>query len=204
VRTLIAAAFLALILAAFCPPVAAQNAPPTFLFVLENGGSPIGAIRVFSVGFSTGAISEVSGSPFNAGLGPASLALDPTGRFLYVANNLSDDVTAFSVDPVSGALTELPGSPVSIGGETQAIGIDPTGRFLYVFAINGPGQSLFEFTIDGVSGALAAVPSAVQPGSPRPFRLIPKEIMRTSALGRPVWALRTRSLSAPLISPPER
>lgn len=163
-RTLIAAVFLVLILAAFCPLATAQNASPAFLFLLENGGSPTGTIRVFSVNASTGAITEVPGSPFNAGLGPESLALDPTGRFLYVANNLSDDVTAFSIDPTSGALTELPGSPASIGGETQAIGIDPTGRFLYVFAINGPGQSLFEFTIDGVSGVLTAVPSAAQPG----------------------------------------
>jgi len=159
-----AAAFLALILAAVCPPVAAQNAPPTFLFVLENGGSPTGTIRVFRVNSSTGAIAEAPGSPFNAGLGPASLALDPTGRFLYIANNLSDDVTAFSVDPASGALTQLAGSPSLIGGETQAIGIDPTGRFLYVFAVNGPGQSLYEFTIDGMSGVLTAIPPAASPG----------------------------------------
>ena len=69
------------------------------------------------------------------------MAVDPTGRFLYVANNLSDDVTAFSVDPTYGALTAAARVALSIGGETLAIGIDPTGRFLYVCATGARGRA---------------------------------------------------------------
>jgi len=162
VRTIIATAIFALILSSFCSPLAAQTAPPAFLFLLEGKGVPTGTIHVFSVNPSTGAISEVSGSPFNAGLIPQHLALDPTARFLYVTNQESQDITAFSVDASTGALTQLPGSPFLIGNEPEAMGIDPTGRFLYVSANGAQGQFLYEFTIDSATGVLTAAPGSPQ------------------------------------------
>jgi DNA-binding beta-propeller fold protein YncE len=164
VRTIIAAAIVLLIFTAFCSPLAAQTAQPTFLFLLEGKGVPTGTIHVFTVNSSTGAITEVPGSPFNAGLNPAQLVVDPTGRFVYVTNEQSEDITAFSVDASSGALTELPGSPVSIGAMPIAAAVDPTGRFLYIFAtniVNGVDQEfLYEYTIDSVSGVLTPASSS--------------------------------------------
>ena len=97
-RTIIAAAIFTLILAAVCSPLAAQTSRPTFLFLLEGKGVPTGTIHVFTVNSSTGAITEVAGSPFNAGLTPNQLVVDPTGRFVYVTNQQSEDITAFSVE----------------------------------------------------------------------------------------------------------
>ena len=157
-RTIIAAAIFTLIVAPFCSPLAAQTTRPIFLFSMEAKGVPTGTIHVFSVNSSTGAITEVPGSPFNAGLIPEQLVVDPTGRFVYVANEQSEDITAFSVDPSTGALTELPGSPFPIGGGPQAIAIDPTGRFLYVssslVSSGQPIYNLYEFTIDSATGVL--------------------------------------------------
>ena len=116
-RTIIATAIFTLILSSFCSPLAAQTARPAFLFSLEGKGVPTGTIHVFSVNPSTGAITEVPGSPFNAGLIPDQLVVDPTGRFVYVTNDQSEDITAFSVDASTGALTELPGSPFPIGNQ---------------------------------------------------------------------------------------
>ena len=151
--------------AAFCSPVAAQNTPPTFLFSLEGKGVASGTIHVYGVNAATGAITEVPGSPFSAGLVPEQLVVDPTGRFVYVTNEQSQDITAFSVDPSTGALTELAGSPDSIGTPPNlstpvASAIDPTGRFLYVFAtsiVSGSTEEfLYEYTIDTVTGVLNA------------------------------------------------
>ncbi|HSZ18224.1 MAG TPA: beta-propeller fold lactonase family protein [Candidatus Acidoferrum sp.] len=164
-RTIIAVAIFVLIFAAFCSPLAAQITPPTFLFSLESKGVPSGTIHVYSVNAATGAITEVPGSPFSAGLVPEQLVVDPTGRFVYVTNEQSQDITAFSVDPSTGALTELAGSPYSIGTPPNlstpvASAIDPTGRFLYVFAtsiVSGSTEEfLYEYTIDGVTGVLNA------------------------------------------------
>ncbi len=141
-----------------CAPLAAQTVLPSFLYLLEGKGTPTGTIHVFSVNSSTGAISEVPGSPFNAGLSPNQLVVDPTGRFLDVTNQSSQDVTGFSLDPSTGALTELPGSPYSIGTQPITSAADPTGRFYYVFAtgslIGIETEYLYEYTIVGVTGVL--------------------------------------------------
>lgn len=159
-REVIAAAIFTLILTVSCSPLAAQVAQPTFLFLLEGKGVPTGSIHVFSVNSSTGALTEVAGSPFDAGLAPNQLLVDPTGRFVYVTNEQSEDITAFSVDPSSGTLTELPGSPFPIGGAPVTSGVDPTGRYFYVFATNITNgalwEFLYEFTIDDVTGVLTA------------------------------------------------
>ena len=163
-RTIIAAIIFALILAAFCSPLAAQTAQSTFLILLEGKGTPLGTIHVFSMNSSTGAVTEVPGSPFNAGLVPGQLVVDPTGRFVYVINDQSQDITGLSVDAATGALTELPGSPFPLGAAPVTAAADPTGRFLYVFAtsvINGvAGEFLYEYTIDSVAGVLTATSSS--------------------------------------------
>ena len=161
-RTIIPAAILAFILGATCSPMAAQTSQPTYLFLLEGKGVPTGTIHVFSVNSLTGGISEVPGSPFNAGLTPQYLALDPSGRFLYVANQQSNDITAFSVNSSNGSLTELPGSPFPIGSQPVAMGIDPTGRFLYVSASSATARGIYEFTIDGIAGVLTPTPGSPQ------------------------------------------
>jgi 6-phosphogluconolactonase (cycloisomerase 2 family) len=164
VRKLFATAILTMILGMFGAPLAAQNTPPVYLFLLEGRGEPVGTIHVFSVNTSTGVLTEVPGSPFNAGLIPQSLVVDPTGRFLYVANQESTDVTAFSINASTGALTALPGSPVFIGSAPEAVAVDPTGRFLYVSASSAQGQSIFEFAIDPVAGVLTPGQSSPQAG----------------------------------------
>jgi 6-phosphogluconolactonase (cycloisomerase 2 family) len=164
VRTIFAPAMFALILALFCAPMEAQTTRPTFLFLLEAKGVITGTIHVFSVDASTGALTEVPGSPFDAGLTPDQLVVDPTGRFVYVVNSQSQDITALSVDPATGALTPLPGSPFPMGATPVTIAVEPTGRFLYVFATNlviGVVQEfLYEYIIDSVTGVLTLTSSS--------------------------------------------
>jgi hypothetical protein len=151
VRTIFAGLLYFFICALTCSPMLAQAPPPTFLFLLEGRGVPTGTVHVFRVNTSTGGITEVPGSPFNAGLLPNQLTVDPTGRFVYVINQQSQDITTFGVDPLTGALTQLPGSPVLIGTQPITAAPDPTGRFFYVFAttnVNGLEQELlYEYTI---------------------------------------------------------
>ena len=44
---------------------------------------------------------------FTAGTGPGSVTVDPTGKFAYVANCGSDDVSAYTIDSTTGALTQI-------------------------------------------------------------------------------------------------
>jgi 6-phosphogluconolactonase (cycloisomerase 2 family) len=168
-RARLAVAFLPLLLAVFSPPVAAQSPSSVYLFLMESKGVPTGTIHVYAVNSSSGALAEVPGSPFDAGFSPIGIAVDPSGRFFYVVNEISDDITGFSVDPSTGTLTPLPGSPFLVGGfaageQPHAIAIDPTGRFLYIATstdtAHGLIQNFHEFTIDNATGVLTAAPSS--------------------------------------------
>jgi DNA-binding beta-propeller fold protein YncE len=64
---------------------------------------------------ATSALTNVSGSPFPAGAGPLAVTVDPTGKFAYVANNGSHNVSAFSIDATSGGLFTVAGSPFAAG-----------------------------------------------------------------------------------------
>jgi 6-phosphogluconolactonase (cycloisomerase 2 family) len=184
-----------MLLGAFGVPLGAQTTDPTYLFLLEGKGVPTGTIHSFSLNTSTGALTEVPGSPFSAGLGPEQMAADPTGRFLYVANQNSKDITAFSIDPGTGSLSLIPGSPFFLGAEPVTMGTDPTGRFLYVFAgifANDFSQEqLFEYDIDSVSGALTLTTSPPTIWEPRPGTLITSIVF--NAIGSMAYLGRTAS-----------
>src|ERR1700680_659292 len=160
------AILLGCILVALCPPLAAQSNRPIYLYSLEINGAGAPPLHAFSVNSMTGALSEVPGSPFAVGSSPCCIAVDPTGRFVYVANSTSNDIAGFSVSPSTGVLTPLPGSPFVTGNNPVALAVDPTGRFLYVSAYTVmsfglKSSDVYEYTIDSVTGVLA-----VAAGSP--------------------------------------
>jgi 6-phosphogluconolactonase len=47
------------------------------------------------------------GSPFSAGKQPNWVAVDPSGKFAYVANAGSDTVSGYAINPFTGALTPI-------------------------------------------------------------------------------------------------
>jgi 6-phosphogluconolactonase (cycloisomerase 2 family) len=86
-----------------------------------------------------GTLGLVPGSPIATGTNPVNMAVDPFGRFLYVANNGDGTISGFSVDSNSGVLTSIAGSPFSAGTNSAGLPkspydlvIDSRGKFLYV------------------------------------------------------------------------
>jgi 6-phosphogluconolactonase (cycloisomerase 2 family) len=129
---------LGITLSALCIPLAAQSTQPIFVFVANGStSSNQGLLSVFEGDPTTGALSVVPGSPFQVGSDAEGVAVDPTGRFVYVLDNVSNSVWGYSVDPTTGAPTLLPGAPLALptgfnGASASSIAIDPTGRFMYV------------------------------------------------------------------------
>jgi 6-phosphogluconolactonase (cycloisomerase 2 family) len=80
-------------------------------------------VAAYTIASSNGALA-LSGSPVAAGLLPASIVLDPSGLFAYVANDNSNDISVYAVDPTTGALTPANGSPVAAGNKPRSIAID--------------------------------------------------------------------------------
>jgi DNA-binding beta-propeller fold protein YncE len=54
------------------------------------------------------------------------VAVDPTGKFAYVANAFGNNVSAYSIG-ANGALTPVTGSPFAAGTAPFSVAVDPTG-----------------------------------------------------------------------------
>jgi 6-phosphogluconolactonase len=115
---------------------------------------------VFSIGM-TGALTEVTGSPFAAGTGPSGVLVDSTGAYVYVtnsgtgANSISGYVLA-----ANGTLTPIAGSPFATGTTPVDIAEDSTGKYVGVVC-NGGGQDLEVYSFDATTGgALDAAANA--------------------------------------------
>jgi 6-phosphogluconolactonase (cycloisomerase 2 family) len=65
-------------------------------------------ISAYTLDAATGALTAISGSPFMTGNGPVSVAVDPTDRFVYVANRCSGNVFAYAIDPQREHLRQFP------------------------------------------------------------------------------------------------
>jgi len=95
------------------------------------------------------------GSPFATGKAPVAIEIDPTGRYAYVANAGSNDVSAYRVHHQTGALVALPGSPFKTGRKPQSLLAHPNGRWLFV-ASQG-SRDIRVYRIENGLGALSAV-----------------------------------------------
>ena len=106
----------------------------------------LGGIRAYRIDATTGALLELPG----AGTGPFgnAFAIDPAGRFMYVANAYlnnpgSGSISAFAIDSATGGLTaidlnaSLAGVELTTGPNPSSVAVDPSGRFVYVTHRNG-------------------------------------------------------------------
>ena len=123
-----------------------------YLFVTETGAS---AVRVLSIG-TTGALSEVSGSPFATGLGPSAVMVDSTGTYVYVANRTDGTVSAFTLSS-TGSLTKISGSPFSTGSEPTDLVEDTADAHIGVAC----GGGTPDFQVFTIGSATSTTPGAL-------------------------------------------
>lgn len=97
-----------------------------FLYAANYNDNTISA---FTIDAATGALAAVAGSPYavdgNA-YGDASVAIDPSGRFLYATSVKGNDVAGFAIDGATGQLTPLTASPFAAGVQPYGIATTTT------------------------------------------------------------------------------
>ena len=147
----------------------------TYAYVANTSSNNVSA---FSVNATSGALTQIAGSPFAAGSGPGGVAATPAGRFLYVTNSGSGSISAFAITPATGALTPAPGSPfataaLASGPARNPLAVSASGNYLVV-ANSGAGV-VSVYKIDASTGALTAVPGSPVSagGSPSSVALSP-------------------------------
>lgn len=156
------------------PPIGAASAAPPqhgtqverrpddgaeFVYTPDYESAEVSAFRIDD----DGELTRVKGSPFPAGDGPISIAIDPNGRFLYVTNQMgpTSSISGYTIDPTDGALTPIKGSPFQSGFASFAIAIGSSGKFAYV-ADYGTGSSGYveAYAINSSTGALEQLKSS--------------------------------------------
>jgi 6-phosphogluconolactonase (cycloisomerase 2 family) len=152
-------------------PVAAQTGNPQFVYTTNPLSPQIAASKMDP---TTGALTPVAGSPFDERLSPGPLAVDPAGKFVFVANQSTaapSAISVFKIDQTTGALTEVANSPFSSGSGTNPgyLTVDPTSKFLFVANLSAdpilsPGE-IDVFEINPATGALTPSPNSAAPGT---------------------------------------
>lgn len=130
----------------------------------------IGTVTIFS--FANGVLTQLNGlSPVFSGAGATGMAVDSSGRFLYVANSsainpppnstTNGNISGFNIDPNTGALTPMTGSPfTAIGGSGPTeLALSPSGTLLYA-TTPGSADAIWCFNINATTGQLSAVPGS--------------------------------------------
>lgn len=86
------------------------------LFVANSGSNDISA---FVIDANTGALGQLSGSPFaSGGRGPGVIAA--SGAFVYVADQATNDLTIYAIQR-GGVLAQVKGSPFNVPTSATAI-----------------------------------------------------------------------------------
>ena len=132
--------------------IASMKVDPSGRFLYAAGQS--NQVFAYTIDAGNGLLTAIAGTPYTIGLsGSQDLVVDPTGKFVYVANAGNATVSGYSINQQTGALTALTGSPFSISGGVQAVVVDASGKFLYA----GTSGQIQAYTIDSSTGALTAV-----------------------------------------------
>ncbi len=114
-------------------------------------------IYIFEADLATGALERVGVMPNAAN--PWWIAIHPSGRFLYSANEISaiagetsGSISAYGIDAATGKLNHL--GTVSSGGSRPAhLSIHPSGKFVLVANFSGNSLGVFPILDNGALGA---------------------------------------------------
>jgi 6-phosphogluconolactonase (cycloisomerase 2 family) len=127
-------------------PVALAVSPyGNVLYAANSTTHDVSAFTISSTGALTrimnGASSTFALSSPASSHGPVSLAVDPSNRFLYVANGTSVTLSLFLIDS-AGVLSLISATPAALTGldSLTLVRVDPSGRYLYAHGLNDTWQ----------------------------------------------------------------
>ena len=81
------------------------------------------------------------------------MAVDPAGKFAYVTNSNSNDVSMYTINATTGVLTPI--GTIAAGQSPTSIAIHPSGKFAYV--TNSGSNDVSMYSIDAATGALTLI-----------------------------------------------
>ena len=147
----------------------AQSAQQQYVFNSVPVTSATSQMVTYVKNGQTGALSAAAGSPLAENLPGGAMAIDGLGRFLFVLNTSTNNISMFQIDQSNGSLTQVPGSPFSTGPTENPsmaarspvyLATEKSGQFLYVGYQFGNLSSLGainEYSIDAANQQLVSL-----------------------------------------------
>jgi 6-phosphogluconolactonase (cycloisomerase 2 family) len=123
-----------------------------------------------------GTLTPIAGSPFPAGLAPVSIVPAPSGKFLFVVDRLSNQVSQYKIATGTGVLTANTQATIGTGANPVWATIRPgvttvaaTGGITdYLYVANLGASSISIYMFDSTVGLLGLVgaPMSITGGQP--------------------------------------
>ena len=150
-------------------PFPAGNGPYTVAFTPLVSGNLFAAVTnyvdntvsVYSVNQTTGAFTQIAGSPFATGTGPYGIAYSPVvggNLFAAVVNNTNNTASVYQVNQTTGAFTPVAGSPFITGGAPNEIAFSPLASgYLFAAAVNFDTNNVSVYVVNQTTGVFTEV-----------------------------------------------
>jgi 6-phosphogluconolactonase len=181
--------------------------PSGKLAFVTNPSAPAGSLThtqpnnffVYTIDGTSGELQPAPGSPLSTGgIDPVSVGVDPSGKFVYVANNIpqvgseGNSISAFSIDTANVSVAPIGGSPF-LNPRQEAgkisLTIDPTGGFVY---LNCQACGIAGYSIDAGSGGL----TPVDLGNAPPEGLLQAQAFVTKGSNRYAYTVSLQNICA--------
>jgi len=167
------------------PNTARQEAPHPHEILFDPAGKfvfgpDLGTDKVWSWTLNAGALvanANLAADQVASGSGPRHMSFHPSGKFVYVIDEMVSSVTAFRYDAAVGTFTwiqTISTLPDNFTGEssTAEIIVHPSGKWVY--GSNRGHNSIVSFRIDQTTGMLKVINWTSTQGSiPRGFNIEP-------------------------------
>ena len=212
--------------------ILAQTPTQQFVYGLNANGIGHSQIFGFAKNNQTGALTAIPGSPFTNRLEGGPLGVDGQGKFLFVLNQSSNDISMFQIDQTTGALSEVPNSPFAAPPDSQdgftmppkgliSVSGEPSGKFIFAGYLSISGDNQFGTDLSGLAFFSAIDTSGPSPvltpikvievpsfnysftgGSPISLLTDPRGLYRYVSVGISYAGLRTSGAAVYAIQPP--
>jgi 6-phosphogluconolactonase len=151
-----------------------------FLYVANSGSSNVSAFAVCNQVVTSctdptspdGTLHSVAGSPFSAGLGPTFIAATPSGKFLFVVDRQSNQISEYKIATGTGVLSpntqatiSTGATPVSLALRTGTTVVSTTlGTTDYLYVTNLGASTMTAYSFDSTLGVLGLLGTPVTTG----------------------------------------
>ena len=148
----------------------------TSVLVADLGTDELVAYRFDA---TNGALTPAQDPPFKMrpGAGPRHLVFSPTGRHVFVINELDSTIAALAFEPATGGLAHMqtvPALPADFAGENHCAGLQITSDGRHLYGSNRGHDSLAIYAVEQSTGRLSFVGHQTVTGkTPRDFAIDP-------------------------------